>query len=542
MTPGKISRQYVTIISLSLLIFGTQPAPSEGVEDYPAGKRYALACLLDELCTRRMFFDVSGLSSDAQAKIVKWTKPIELRFEPGDHVARSEVISAIREVYEAALASGLPDRSDETNADFALPLWIVFGDDPESQTENQTDLRSSLLARTAKDLAAAPDRPCQGHLQFSTKAFEPVGAALRLREGVEGHAITTCANQILFRLMGLYGTSGARGFDSLLTDGQRRIIGDNQPHFSGFDRVMLDLLYDSTIDAGMDAKAVNDVFHDIYERIFPSRGERDEQLMSDLVDPIDRATYECMIDKVCVLDNFIVMTISGSDFEPNPTEHQAISKLILPAALRLMIDPSVSEEVRRAAERGYNYVMAMASAMSLPHMPVHPNDSIADTNGLLFVSADPSGARANVFADWLQQPRLGNLYNLALSGLERHDCTAVTEFNLTGYGTTFMMSLVPVYGDRTPEFVRRCVIEESLQAFGLNFDINSGVQTMFDDRPDNIRLTGFDVLMFSLLYHPLIEPDMTESDVRGVFDQVYEEVWGKFSADTWWREGLAISD
>lgn len=83
--------------------------------------------------------------------------------------------------------------------------------------------------------------------------------------------------------------------------------------------------------------------------------------------------------------------------------------------------------------------------------------------------------------------------------------------------------------DEVPlDWISRCVFEELVQSFGLPTDIDSSIETLFDDQPDNWRITAFDLFMFAVLYHPFMESGMREDQVVAVFDRVYDDVWHHF--------------
>lgn len=68
-----------------------------------------------------------------------------------------------------------------------------------------------------------------------------------------------------------------------------------------------------------------------------------------------------------------------------------------------------------------------------------------------------------------------------------------------------------------------CVVEEMTQALGLPNDADSVYPSIFNDKTPEALLTGLDVLLIQLLYHPRIKAGMTQAQVSPVLTQVLQQ-------------------
>lgn len=70
----------------------------------------------------------------------------------------------------------------------------------------------------------------------------------------------------------------------------------------------------------------------------------------------------------------------------------------------------------------------------------------------------------------------------------------------------------------------RCLVEEVLQGLGPMNDDASLSLSVFNDRSRLSHFTAFDEALLNVLYHPLVRPGMTGTEVGRVLPQVFREL------------------
>ncbi|XWN31731.1 MAG: DUF2927 domain-containing protein [Devosia sp.] len=70
----------------------------------------------------------------------------------------------------------------------------------------------------------------------------------------------------------------------------------------------------------------------------------------------------------------------------------------------------------------------------------------------------------------------------------------------------------------------RCLVEEVLQGLGPMNDDDRLVHSVFNDTSRHTHFTAFDEALMNLLYHPMIRPGMTDSEVQETLPKVMRQL------------------
>jgi len=516
-------------------------------------------CLADESCTREIFLDMAlgsrFLLEDYHATHVsKFAGPVALHAEFDNDTLRQIAEQVVEGVVHATKAAGLP-LIDETAAvastdqDTGRRRIHIIGSDradaasPEEAIGEGRDRLFWLLLNDARaEEEVQPDEPCVSSLRSDQPSLDMLGALILVKPGFDIETTRVCIGIRLLQSLGLLSTLGVNNFDSLMSAGFSLKFTETGA-INTMDRMMLSLLYDPGMKFGMTKERILEVFPEIYARHKPKNSITTETVSNDLIDPIDDRTLECLATLWCAEEMFLQMAVTGSELEPIDARNQVIKKKIMPATTTLVLGSTVGPSQKEAAHRGLNAAVSLANRIGLP--VVHLEGEQATLNGsntVIFVAGDIDADKSDDFALWLENMAGVQIFADMERQFAPNACQGVFSHFSNGLGIRLDLALLPGAAGVAPSLVERCVIEEFLQGFGLTADLRTGVQTLFDDRPDNMKPTGFDLFMLALLDHPAIMPGMTSDEVSSVFGQVHADVWSTFKADTWWLKDADIED
>lgn len=518
-------------------------------------------CLADESCTREMFLDIALgsrflLENYHSSQVMKFAGPVALHTEFENDALREVAEQVAEGIIHATKVAGLPLIDETAAAAFAAAaqdtdrrrIHIIGSDradaaDPEETTGEGRDRLFWLLLDDARARQeAAPDEPCVSSLRSDPPSRDLLGALILVKPGLDIETTRVCIGIRLLQSLGLLSTWGFDDFDSLMSAGTS-LQSPETGAISAMDRMMLSLLYDPSIEFGMTKERILEVFPEVYARHKPKDPITPKTVSSDLIDPIDDRTLECLATPWCAEEMFIQMAVTGSELEPIDADSQVIKKKIIPARVALVFGSTVGLLQREAARRGMNAAVSLASRMSLPVLLLEGEGEQTTPNGsntIIFVTGDINADKSDDFAPWLENVAGVQIFADMERQFAPNVCQGIYSHFGNGLGIRLDLALLPGAVDIAPSLVERCVIEEFLQGFGLTADLRVGVQTLFDDRSDNQKPTGFDLFMLALLDHPAIRPGMTSDEVKSVFGHVHAEVWAAFKADTWWLKGADI--
>lgn len=517
-----ISKTVTRTLAAALLLAGAI-TPASADQD-PAVQQhnltYEAACLANESCVREVFTDIVlgnrfDRETDHFGRVIKWTDPVRLSYEDGDTVIDEVVRTTITNMELAAIDAGLPVLVSDASSDGqATEISIEMRDDP----------------------ALFDGRICTGRLDRKEDAAEPVGAWIAFSNAATPPEASHCVALWLLRVFGLVSRTPFGGFPSLLSNNVYFSDGD-VTLISPMDEMLLSILYDPGIDPGMTRDQIKIVFPAIYAS--KSSAPNDIAKTPDLLEPIDQATLACMADPICSRDMFVRMTVLGSTLEPRNTDSRFLAKRIGPASIQILIGEQTTKAMKQAAYRGLDYALTMADIIGIPHILVDAQTPASNVNQAIFVSPNlRQDFEEGSFRTYLNAGHMRTSVVEAFDALsEGHLCSVnVESVSVERLGIIAASEMIPATADMTPWWIERCVIEETMQAFGLVTDIDGdlGIATLFDDRLDNFRMTAFDLFMNKLLYHPTLEPGMDQELINALFDDVYKDVWQEMLSDHWW--------
>lgn len=510
------------MLASALLLAGVI-TPARADEDPAAQQRglaFETACLGNESCVREIFVDMAlgnrfDTETDYFGGVIKWTQPIRLTYRGDGSEIDKAVRATIANIEAVAVDAGLPMVTDDA---------IV--DDQVIDIPIETEVDSNL----------SDGEICAGRLvREAAGSGRPAEAGIIVSAGHRPSEVSGCVAFYLLRLFGLISTVQVRGFSSLLSE-DAYLTDGSVTLTSPMDKTMLSVLYSPLIKPGMTRNQVRAVFPEVYA----DKGRpppADIAKTPDLLEPIDQATLNCMADRVCSRDLFMQKAVLGSPLEPKSGDRLILEKKIIPATIRLLVGEQTRPAMREAADRGLHYVMTMADIIGIPYVLADDRAPIYDLSHVILVSPDFEADLDGAFKAYLEAHLLRGVVTAAYELLLQDGvlCAGNTgSVPAPRIGIAGAAAMIPATADMTPWWIERCVIEESMQAFGLSSDTDTDITTLFDDRPDNLRMTAFDLFMYKLLYHPTFEPGMDQELVNALFEDVYQDVWQHMLSDQWW--------
>lgn len=532
---------YTFIAALFLLYPQTTNAlPDDPLAD---GLRsdYSSACSASVTCTREVFLDLAfPLSADGTARarnLTKWTEPIAVIFAAERTAPRNAAIDDVKRKLDDIVATM---SSVDINISRRPPAgsakrrsMFVFGFERLGETVG--DIFPELSAVPGLEVAygiaaqyhqANQDKTCAVGLAWNSKQ-EIVTSVILIDLKKQVDAMTGCLANMLASSMGFLGKPGITGLDAAL---DRDFM---QEDLKSFDKLLLQILNNAIIKPGMTIQDVKAAFPQVYAQY------RSWRLKPSITfEPIDQKTYSCMASVDCAKKHFLKMAVTGSRLEPKAIEQRVLFKLEIPTAIALIEGDDIEPGQLEAARSGYRDALALAKTLRMPIFPLKSNYPRDLARIRAYLSKSQVDDREGAFASWLVNDQQRWQYDFIWDDIRKADrdigginCRAwYVLYADVRFGLHSASAAIPAR-NVNPKWISRCVFEEIVQSFGLPTDIEAPVKTLFDDRPDNLRITAFDLLMFALLYHPWMQSGMREDQVAAVFDRVYHDIWQQFMRD-----------
>lgn len=240
---------------------------------------------------------------------------------------------------------------------------------------------------------------------------------------------------------------------------------------------------------------------------------------SDLpIKHVDARTKACMADVECMQAFFLKVTL-GNDYEPRPSDNPVINKWQGPIRFKVYGADQLDEERDRALTEGLKDIIKIAATVGLDIRPDRRG-----INVIVLLTADLATdleGRFSDLADKAFRPIPGYVDDLLALWRRSKVCAGLLSSEDDGRASYVGMYISPALD---PDLTQRCVYEEFSQMLGLYADVADKIDSLYTDQKHRRQLTEFDFLLLRLLYHPLIEPGMTQEEVINVFPDVYDQV------------------
>ncbi|MEM9441165.1 MAG: DUF2927 domain-containing protein [Pseudomonadota bacterium] len=243
-----------------------------------------------------------------------------------------------------------------------------------------------------------------------------------------------------------------------------------------------------------------------------------------------------MARELCVRDYFLRVTL-GNNYERHRDEtlEPLITKAVQPVRITVILSDDISKAIANRVTDTLESTIAIARAAGVD-LHFWDRDPVVPANLFIFVSHNVALDQEDSFADPISRLDRGVAIYEALRGtVERpnEDCAFVS---LSADGRTraipgdqqdgglkLGVALIPTTLDR--KAFHGCLVEETLQILGLSYDFRGVVRSTFKDAWNGPSSpTVFDFMLLRLLYHPLMEPGMTEDNVTDIFSKAYSTI------------------
>ena len=535
--------RHIAAAFLPALAFMTSfPLQARMADPLPFGLRndYTATCHRNVTCTKEAFIDLAfPLSHDGTSRserLHKWTEPptvsIALNAPNTDPETIKDIAWALDNVVDGLTSGGIEILKGSYPEDFDQPSIIVVVVDEEDwnlgdlfpkAAANQSinvAYQGAMEAKMALSQEGYPN--CQAGIGSIDGRIDGAIIILNLADGADH--VDGCLGELTMAAMGFLGDPTIPSLRTTKATGVR--IDD----LSRFDMHLLRLLNDDLIKPDMTIRDVNETFPEVYARQFP--WQVDSRYKPE---PVDQETLSCMASIDCARHYFLKMAVTGSALEPRQLDQRVLVKLQIPSSIALVEGDGITDEQREAALIGYRNALKLANALRIPVYPNKPHYPVETARIRAYLSRDNQADHQKAFKPWLETDHRVSQYQAAWS-MVRTPASKPGEvicsvnfaaYTQRRYGLHSASAAIPLDG-LPPEGITRCVFEEIVQVFGLPSDIHAPIMTLFDDEPGEGKITAFDLLMFALIYHPLLETGMREDQVVARFDRVYHDVWGHF--------------
>lgn len=220
--------------------------------------------------------------------------------------------------------------------------------------------------------------------------------------------------------------------------------------------------------------------------------------------------------RIALYDEF-VQTPDGFAQRETPG---VLRRWVAPVRVSLRFGASM-DEATRAAERARvtAYLAQLSSATG------HPIRLVEGAGNFTLFYVDEDERRA-----------LGPAVAAAMPGLSGAEIAAFTDMPPSTYCQVSVMSVgqsavyqraVAVIRAEHPPLMRQaCLHEEVAQGLGLPNDSPRARPSVFNDDQEFALLTGHDMLLLRILYHPSLRPGMAEAEARPIVESLAQSLVG----------------
>lgn len=251
---------------------------------------------------------------------------------------------------------------------------------------------------------------------------------------------------------------------------------------------------------------------------------------------IDYSTVACMAKQLCMRDYFFRITL-GNDYERGQHEPREpfVTKAVRPIRLAVIVADDTPKALVTRTDDTLESTIAIARAAGV-NLHFWERDPVVPANLFIFISDDFERDRKTTFADHLSVLDHGmEIYEKLRVTIERpdEDCAFISLSSNTSARSVpgkQQIGSLEIGVALVPSGLRRhafygCLVEETLQMLGLSYDFRGTVRSTFKDSWNGPSSpTVFDFMLLRLLYHPLIEPGMTQSEIAAVFPEAYNSI------------------
>lgn len=500
-----------------------QPSPADHRDVEEVKRRFSAACRHYQDCAREVFFDVVfgnrfDQPASAAEPLIKLKMLSRFVYSSGLSSTQMADLAIFRELVAIAKSSGVSFGDGEDRSDI-VPFIVLSDERFDDRTVDADDPHRDLYDRALVKSRQNPDWVCWGVVGSDDETGYVTGSMLLVRSDTPQWYRRPCLARQFLRTLGLRSTTGIGGLNSILAHDWNP---DDTTNVTVMDHLLISLLYDAQIRPLMSKEEIKAVFMDAYNRNEPELDEEPDK--GFLIEDIDDNTASCLATIECVKARFLEMAVLGSSIEPRSAKHQAVNKVIIPLRVALIMDEELSDGQRQAARLAFDQALSIARFLGVPIIEIDPDNPIlsAFVTTTVFVTSDGRRGQTKDFEPWKENAQWRDF--LAEAALDHRHCFGQSYRNRHALGNAGFAAMIDLPSSWGDGLFKRCVLEETIQGLGLSSDIDAGVETLFDDRPDNMNLTYFDIVMMTILYHPRIEPGMNADQVSEVFDQVYAEV------------------